>query len=311
MKLRIAILGPGAIGGFLAALFWKGGHDVICVGNKDSVIKIQSHGIEFESQLYGNFVAKPNSVEILDSPVDVLFITIKAPFMSNALRRINVDCIKSGTVISLLNGVGHGDNIRNILGLRVAVGTIGSIEVVRNLKGTICHLSSARPKIEIASNFAILNSELKKISIIVNTVGVSVTVLDSEAEVVWNKLIRLNAIASLTAAYQRTVGEIRSNVKLNELLKKIVQESVLVARREGVFIDTSQVISQISTLPSSLITSMQRDIQAGKPSELESITGGVLRLAESYGISVPTHKYIYNLIRKKLIDSQKQNNEKN
>ena len=43
-KLRIAILGPGAIGGFLAALFCKEGHDVVCVGNKTSVDKIKKQG---------------------------------------------------------------------------------------------------------------------------------------------------------------------------------------------------------------------------------------------------------------------------
>jgi 2-dehydropantoate 2-reductase len=250
-------------------------------------------------------------VEILNSPVDVLFISVKAPFMSDALQRINVDCIKSGIVITLLNGVGHGEKIRDSLGLRVAIGTIGSVEVVRNSKGVVCDLSSIRPKIEIASNFDVPKTELEKLSIIINAAGISTFVLDSEAEVIWNKLVRLNAIASLTTAYQKTVGEIRSNDKLNALLNEIVQEGVLIAHHEGVFIDPNKVINQISILPSSLTTSMQRDVRARRCSELKSITGGVLRLAKSYGISVPTQKYIYNLIRKNITDLQVKNNETN
>ena len=66
-KLSIGILGPGAIGGMLAALLWKDGHDVTCIGKKTSVAKIKKYGISFDSQLYGNFIAKPNSVEILNS----------------------------------------------------------------------------------------------------------------------------------------------------------------------------------------------------------------------------------------------------
>ena len=308
-KLRIAILGPGAIGGFLAALFWKDGHNVICIGNKDSVTKIQNHGIEFESQLYGNFIAKPNSVEVLNSSVDVLFISIKAPFMNDALKRINVDCIKNGTVIPLLNGVGHGENIRDSLGPRVAIGTIGSIEVVRNSKGTVCHLSSARPKIEIASNSNILKTTLKELSIVVNSVGIAISVLNSEAEVIWNKLVRLNAIASLTTAYQKNIGEIRSNVKLNKLLKKIVQEGALVANREGASINPIKVMNQINNLPCSLQASMQRDVRLGRKSEFESITAGVLKLAKFYGISAPAHEFVYGLLISQKITDLK-NNEK-
>ena len=63
-----------------------------------------------------------------------------------------------------------------------------------------------------------------------------------------------------------------------------------------------EVINQINALPSSLRTSMQRDIMSKRPSEFESITGGVMRLAESYGIPIPAHKHIYNLISKKIFN---------
>ena len=76
-------------------------------------------------------------------------------------------------------------------------------------------------------------------------------------------------------------------------------------------VQATKQLRQINALPYSLKTSLQRDVMSLRHSEFESITGGVLRLAESYGVPVPTHKYIYNLIRKKIFDSQKQNNEKN
>jgi len=310
-KLTIGVLGPGAIGGMLASILWKGGHDVICIGKKKSVAKIKRYGISFDSQLYGNFIAKPNSVEQLNKRVDVLFISVKAPFMDDALKRINIDSIKNGVIVPLLNGLGYSKNIRDKFGNIVAIGTIGAVEVTRNIDQLVCHISSSRPKIEIASNFDIPNTELEKLSNILNSAGISSSVIDSEEKVIWNKLVRLNAIASLTTAYQRTVGEIRTNAKLNMLLNEIVEESVLVASHEGVLIDPQEVINQINALPYSLKTSLQRDVMSLRHSEFESITGGVLRLAESYGVPVPTHKYIYNLIRKKIFDSQKQNNEKN
>ena len=106
-------------------------------------------------------------------------------------------------------------------------------------------------------------------------------------------------------------GEIRTDAKLNMMLNEIVEEGVLVASHEGILIDPKKVINQINALPYSLKTSLQRDVKSLRQSEFESITGGVLRLAESYGVPVPAHKYIYNLIRKKIFDLQKQNNGKN
>ena len=301
-KLSIGILGPGAIGGMLAALLWKDGHDVTCIGKKTSVAKIKKYGISLDSQLYGNFIAKPNSVEILNKHVDVLFISVKAPFMNDALKRINIDSVKSGMIIPLLNGLGYSKNIRDRLGNIVAIGTIGDVEVTRNIDQIICHMSSSRPKIEIASNFDIANTELEKLSNILNSAGFSTSVIDSEEKVIWNKLVRLNAIASLTSAYQRTIGEVRTNARLNKRLNEIVEEGVLVASHEGIIIDPKEVINQINALPSSLKTSMQRDIMSKRPSEFESITGGVMRLAESYGIPIPAHKCIYNLISKKIFN---------
>jgi 2-dehydropantoate 2-reductase len=85
---------------------------------------------------------------------------------------------------------------------------------------------------------------------------------------------------------------------LRKFLEEIVREGAVVALHEGVDINPDEVIKQIDSLPETLTTSLQRDVQAQIPSELESITGGVLRLAESYGISAPAHQRAYGLIKK-------------
>ena len=310
-KLRIAILGPGAIGSFLAALFVKHGHEVICIAKKTSAEKIQKKGIKLESKFYGDFLAKPLAVEKLDSPVDILFITVKTPFIIDALKRVNLSSIKNTTIISLLNGVGYEATIRDVLGKNVVIGTIGSIQAIKNLNNIVIHLSLVKARIEIAHNSNVLKKVLKDTSFLINSIGVSASLLNSEKEVIWNKLVRLNAIASLTSAYEMNLGEIKSNFKLNELLKKIVEEGALVANKEGVFINPIQIMRQIDELPFSLETSMQRDIVLGQKSEFESITFGVLNLARVYGISAPAHELIYNIIERKITNFENQINGSN
>jgi 2-dehydropantoate 2-reductase len=297
-KLQIAILGPGAIGSFLAALLWKSGHNVVCVGNSISIDKINKSGITFESKVYGNFTATPSAVVTLDKSVDVLFISVKAVFLKDAIRRISENWVRNSIVIPILNGIGNREVINDRFGGRVAVGTIGMIEVSRSREGVIRHLSSKKPHIEIASDFGISQQELNELSCIINMADIPLSLVHDEASVIWKKLARLNVIASLTTAYHKTVGEIRDDTKINKLMIEMVEESVLVAGKEGVDIKSEDVIYQINSLPEKLTTSMQRDVAAGRVSEIESITGGVLRLAESYNVPVPVHKYIYEMINK-------------
>lgn len=291
-------MGPGAIGGFLAGLLWKQDHKVLCIGKNETVLAIRNNGIRIESSTYGDFVARPKADVTLTVPVDVLFITTKAPFLNDALARVDARQVGKAVVVSLLNGVGHQEAIRANLGDCLAVGTIGLIEVAKGKDGVIRQLSRQNPHIDLASDEDISQISLEKIAEAIRNAGISTSILKSEAEVIWNKLVRLGAVASLTAAFQKTVGTIRSDPELRKFLEEMVREGALVALHEGVSINPESVLKQIDSLPETLTTSLQRDVQAGTASEVGSITGGVLRLAKSYGIASPGYERAYGLINK-------------
>jgi 2-dehydropantoate 2-reductase len=297
MKLRVGILGPGAIGGLIAGLFWKAGYDVFCVGRHSSVSVINEEGLHIESPVFGDFVAYPKADIKLTVPVDILFITLKSPFLKDGLANIDPLIVENAVIIPLLNGVGHCEIIRSSLGAHVAVGMIGLIEVASNRAGVIQHISGQNPHIDIASDSDISEVLLIKMARIINNIGISTSILSKEADVIWKKLVRLSAIASTTAAFQKTVGTILTDQKMRKVLKDIVQEGALVAQHEGVNINPDEVITQIESLPETLMTSLQRDVETHTPSEVESITGGVLKLAKSYNIQAPAHKYAYDIIR--------------
>ena len=293
---RVAVLGPGAVGGLLAALCWKAGYDVLCIGRQESVRAIQKDGIHVESPVYGNFTAQPRASEELVGPVDVLFITVKSPHLSNAIGRLAVGQVGNAVVVPLLNGVGHREVIRARLGSCVAVGTIGLVEAIREEDGRIRHHSKGYPHIDIASDNDVAPSDLDCVAKMIQKAGIPTFVHRTEAEVIWGKLVRLSAVASLTAAFQEPLGAIRSDPGKRLLLEETVCEAASVASHDGVDIDPGKVIAQIDSFPSRLTTSLQRDIAASHSSEVESITGGVIRLANSYGIAVPAHVRLYEMI---------------
>jgi len=297
--MRVGILGPGAIGGFLAALCCRNGHQVICIGKNRAIERIKSEGISLESKLYGNFLSKPSASESLEEKVDILFLCVKSSGIEGALKRVSNSRNQDTVVVSLLNGVGHRQIVRETFGRNLVMGSIGSIEATIRLNN-VNHLSKNKPRIDIASNSVLPMNELNNTSNFISSLGIESDTLQNEEEVIWNKLVRLNAISSLTAAYQKPLGELIANKKIYILMKRMVLESIEVAKKEGVTIDHNNVLDQIKVLPPTLETSLQRDIKAGKKSELDSIIGGVISLAQKYEISVSTHQLVYKLITKQL-----------
>src|SRR5664279_1176712 len=127
--------------------------------------------------------------------------------------------------------------------------------------------------------------------------GVPVRVLDSEAEVMWSKLVRLNALACTTSAYDKLLGEIRSTPELRADLVGSIEEACAAAVAEGApEIDPARAIRELEDAHATLGSSMQRDIAAGRPPELDAIPGSVLRAAARHGLECPTIEKLVRII---------------
>lgn len=300
-KTSIAILGPGAIGGFLATLLSRAGNEVVCIGREKEVDLIAKDGIGLESKLFGNIEARPRALTRLEREPDILFITVKAPYLRESLERIPKNLVSHSVIIPFLNGLGHAEILREYFGPRVAVGMIGAIEVSGETPGRVAHMSPQIPHIELASDQDVSGDRLEGVAKMLQNAGLSAKVLKSEAEVIWRKLVRLNAIAATTAVVRKPVGFVRTDPEWQKTLKSCVEEGSAVAKAEGVVINPQEVMRQIDNLPADLTTSLQRDIAAGHPSEIDAILGGVLERAKRHGISCPAIKKIYgSLVRQKI-----------
>jgi 2-dehydropantoate 2-reductase len=296
-RLHIGVLGPGAIGGLLGALLWRAQHKVVMVGKEDRIARLEAQGLPLQSPVFGDFVARPRLVTVLAEPVDILIVTVKAPHLPEALARIDPRAVVDAVVIPLLNGVGHREVIEAALGAQVATGAIGSVEVAM-VDGAVRQLSKQYPHIDLAVT-ALTASTLGSLAEAVRDAGITVDLQPSEATVIWRKLVRLCALASVTAAAQQPIGVVRADPHWRPRLEGLAREGALVATREGVAIDPAAVMEAIDRLPAGLTTSLQRDLGAGVPSELESITGAVLRLAQRHGLHSETLTEMYALLKQK------------
>jgi 2-dehydropantoate 2-reductase len=288
----IAILGPGGVGGLLAGALAKAGEEVIVVARESTAQVIAQRGIEVQSVTLGNFNARVSAVARLDESAPTLVVATKATGMQAALERV---ASTPEVVLPLLNGLDHLATLRERFGAeRVLAGTI-RVEADRPQPAVVVHPSPFL-YIEMASSRPELRERMEGLVRRFEAAGVPAAIGSSEAQVMWSKLVRLNALACVTSAYDTTLGEIVGTPELHEQFAGAIEEASAVARAEGADIEGAQAIAEFDYAHPSLGSSMQRDINAGRSPELDAIPGAVLRAAARHDLRCPTIERLVELI---------------
>jgi 2-dehydropantoate 2-reductase len=283
--VKIAVLGPGGVGGLIAGLLERAGTPVIVVAREATADLISARGLRVDSVNFGEFVAHPRAVARLEEPVDVLIVATKASGLESALERV---VVQSGLVLPLLNGLDHIPVLRERFGDdAVLAGTI-RVEADRPEPGVVVHTSPFL-LVEMASHDPGARERMEALAQLLKDAGVSARVQESEAQVMWSKLVRLNALACTTSAYDKLLGEIRSTPELRSALVGAIEEGCAAGRAEGARdVDPAVALGELEKAHATLGSSMQRDIAAGREPELDAIPGSVLRAAARHGIECPT-----------------------
>ncbi len=280
----IAILGPGGVGGFLAAALARAHEDVSVIARAPTAELIARQGIELRSKRLGDFRARPRADPALTEPVDVLVVATKATNLEDALRRIEAD---AGIVVPLLNGLDHMSVLRERFGsAHVAAGVI-RVESDRPAPGLIVQTSPFL-RVDVAADAAEPTGRLPAVASALTEANIPAEIGEGEAQILWSKLVRLNALACTTSATGRRLGFIRSNPEWRAALEACIAEAAAVANADGARIDPAGPLAELEEAHPELGSSMQRDIAAGREPELDAIAGSVLRAAERHGLRCPT-----------------------
>lgn len=290
--MKVAVLGPGGVGGLLAAALDRAGVPVLVLARESTAETIAQRGLRVSSVLLGDFVAHPRTVSQLTQPVDVLILATKASGLREASDRV---LNPPPLILPLLNGLDHISVLRERFGEhRVVAGTI-RVEADRPEPGMVVHTSQFL-RVDMASHDPSARAPMEELASTLTGAGVPARVGDSEPQVMWSKLVRLNALACTTSAYDRLLGEIRDTPELRSDLLGAIEEGCAVARAEGASIATADPLGELAAAHPTLGSSMQRDIAAGRPPELDAIPGSVLRAAARHGIDCPTIERLVAMI---------------
>jgi 2-dehydropantoate 2-reductase len=291
MTEPIAVLGPGGVGGMVAART-----GAICIGTERTVAAIRTAGLTL---VHGDTttVSHTRAVERLDVPVSLLVVAVKAYDLDDALERVPPGTLDGALVLPLLNGLEHVDALRrrlrasdtvSLAGLpAVAAGSIGRVEAFSPEPGVVVQRTPAAAVVEAASrdvDAPALTEALEPLRV----PGIELVIREDERAVLWHKAARLAVLAAATTASGRTAGELRDDPTWQERMLAALDESIAVALADGVALSAADQWGMIAAMPPDLTTSTARDAAAGKRTELDAITGSVVRAGARLGVSTPT-----------------------
>jgi 2-dehydropantoate 2-reductase len=291
--MRHAILGAGGVGGLIGAALAKSGDSVTLV-LRPEVIKNYPTELALESP-FGSFSVPVDRTMGIAEPFDVLWVTVKATHLDAALRSVMVNPEALGAVVPLLNGIDHVALLRARFGHDRVVPASIAVESERVAPGRILHRSPGARLTVSAIGEGRLASTIEKL----RQFGFSCQFNADEAKILWSKLAILAPFALTSTASGLPAGEVNRDPVWRKRLEASIRETCAVSAAGGTPLDPEGFIRYLDSMPAGLRSSMQKDVAAGNPPELDAVAGPILRGAKAHGIEIPVITELVEMVRGK------------
>jgi len=285
MRATVAVLGPGAVGGTFVVRLLGADYRTLCVAPPATVQLLGLAGISLESNGGSPLVVRPEVTERLVQPVSLLLVTVKAMHLEDALERVDPDTVAEGVVLPLLNGLEHMGPLRERFGPRVAAGSLSRFEAYR--VGRMQIVQKTPTALVTMASDDLSDRELERAASILQSAGIEVEIENDEKRVLWRKAARLSVLAPATALTRRSVGQLRMDLKWRPRMERALAEACAIAAADGVNLMPSAQWTRITEMEHGLTTSAARDVAAGRPTEIDAITGAVVRAGRRLGVPCP------------------------
>ena len=274
MAERIAILGAGAVGGMLGALLASAGHHVTVLASDRTSTVINNDGLVLRSERFGHRHVRVPARPWLTTPVDLLFVAVKAPDLLAAATRVPGQLVREAAIVPLLNGVDHVPLLRAMFPESTVVPMTVAVEATRLGPGVVEHLS---PFADYAIAAGPRPAVVDPATLLVGA-GLPVdTSAPDEATLLWRKLSFLAPFALLTTVTREPIGPARQ--ARPDLLDALVDETAAAAALDRAMIEPDPVRERLRNLPDGMRSSMLKDALTGSTLELDAIAGPILRAA--------------------------------
>jgi len=299
--MRIVIFGTGGVGGYFGGRLAQAGEDVTFIARGEHLRAIKASGLRVDSSS-GDLVVYPAKVTDNVSEVgetDLVILAVKAWQVPEAARAMKPFVGPQTTVVPMQNGVDAVPQLVDELGSDRVIGGLCRIVSFVVAPGHIRH-AGLTPSIIIGELDNKQSNRIVQIEKAFRHAGLDTTIAADIQVALWTKFLFIASFSGVGAVANAPAEVLRSDPKWRGQILNAMREIYALAHARGVKLppdSVDKVMAAVDGLPEDATSSMQRDIAAGKPSELDSQNGTVVRMAREAGVEVPTHTLIYERLK--------------
>jgi len=296
--MRVAVFGTGAVGGYFGGRLAQAGEDVVFIARGERLRALRDHGLRVDS-LKGDFALHP--VQATDDPasagpVDVVLVGVKAGQVPEAARAMRPLVRPETFVVPLQNGVEAPAQLAAVLGAEHVVGGLCRIVSLVVEPGYLRH-AGLEPYVAFGELDNRPSARTERLRQAFARAGVTAEIPSDIQVAMWAKFLFIASFSGVGAVTRAPAGVLRELPETRRMLEQAMREILAVAQARGIALPEttiSNTMTLIDGLPPDGTASMQRDLMAGRPSELESQNGAVVRLGQEAGVATPLHAFLYH-----------------
>lgn len=296
--LKYLVIGAGGTGGSIGAYMTEAGKDVTLIARGEHLKQMKEHGLCMETTAKGNYTVQPIKavdMEHYEEQPDVIFVCVKGYSLEETFPFIRRVAGADTIVIPILNIYGTGGRMQEKLPELLV--TDGCIYIAGEIKepGTILLRGDIFRIVYGVRNPEELRPELFTVAQDLKESGIDGVLSDNIRRDALQKFAFVSPMAACGLYYHVTAGEVQKTGDPRDTFVKLMKEIDALAVAMGVPFLVDIVATNLrilDTLNPEASTSMQRDVYAGKQSEIDGLIYEVVRMGQQYGVPVPTYEMI-------------------
>ena len=300
---KIAVIGIGGVGGYVAGMLAKAYPHVTMVARGARGESIRENGLVLHSDYKGEIVAKPERVASVREmgQQDYIFICVKNYSLEDVCENIRDMVTDDTVIIPVMNGVDPGEKIRSLIGRGMVVDSLIYTVAFANADFSISQQDTFT-WLCIGIKNADQGQQEKVTQVAEILKGADIDYKDDGD--IWRKYILNCAFNVMTAFYDNTIGELRRDPVKAQQYETLVWEAASVGRAKGVALTDEHIQEVIHKFrhvhADNATSSLQRDFQiCKKQTELETFSGYIVQEAKRLGVSIPLSEEMYQGLKAK------------
>ncbi len=297
---RVLIVGAGAVGSYLAVALDRAQVPVCLLARGQRAAAVAQDGVRLAMNGQDFHANVPVATHLADlPPADLAILAVKTGALPDALRAL-ADAPALRAVLTLQNGVEAPAQAATALPGVQAIG--GRMHGFFELHGDTVRHAGVAPSIALGPLAGDGAAAAGQFARLLARAGVETEQPADIRVALWEKMLLASSIGAVAAALGVPVGRLRETPEHWALLGAAMGEVAALAERLRIALPAdcvARTLDFVATFPPAATSSLQRDLEAGRPSEFDALAGAVVRLAASAGLPVPTHEDIVQRLRQR------------